>query len=408
MYRCFFLIFCSLSSVVIAGGFDNSGRPFSIIFADASMLQINVNAIQPRIDLHVSRSMGQGPSQPELTVDSIVSDYIDAMFGLHWHINDNLNCAAQWEQPFRFQTSYPDDQLSYQYDSGNVQSQVPAPIDSEYNSQSVTLACRIGIHFKHSAGAFSSSKLSLIAGPKYQTIKGRFSSDLSRFDQGEFDNYRAQLQGSDEWAYLIGLAYEIPELAFRVSVFFHNEIEHELTGQVDAPLPDLSGTLSHSLSGRTLTPKAVNFSLQSGIAEDWLAFLVLRWGDWSSVDEILVQAGPLSQQLDLFSNDTLNYEVGLGVKINDRLNLGGKFSSLIELNAPELPDGLDGVNLRNPQGDRYSLAFGGNYAFTSKLSLGLSASYYYLQNGRFSDSAYTVDLEASHAFVFSASLKYVF
>ena len=408
MLRLLLLTFWLLGTYAQAGGFDNSGRPFDIIFGDDNALQLNLKYIQPLIDLKVSREIGSGPAMPIVVVDEIVSDYVDGLFGFRWQVREGVNCAAQWEQPFRFQTRYPDDQLSYQADALDAQSQVSAPINSEYNSQSISLACRLAIHFKHDSAAFASSRLSLIAGPKYQFIEGRFSSDLSPSRMGMQDNYHAHLDGSKEWAYLLGLAYEIPELAFRLAVFFHNEVEHNLTGNAYAPAPDFSSTMSHPLRGKTVTPKAVHVSLQSGIAEDWLAFVNLRWGDWSSVDEILVEAGPLSQQLTLFANDTLNYEIGLGHKVNQRLNLGAQFASLIELNAPDLPDGLAGTNLRNPQADRYSLGVGGNYAFNSALKLGLAASYYYLQHGRFSDNAYTVELETSHALAMSASLLYVF
>lgn len=408
MLRLLLLTFCFSGALAYAGGFDNSGRPFDIIFGDDSAWLLNVKYIHPLIDLSVRRELGQGPSMPKVEIDEIVSDYEDVLIGLRWHASDRVNCAMQWEQPFRFHTSYPDDSLSYQSDSGDAASQVPAPIDSEYSSQSITIGCRIGVHFTHEADSFSFSRLSLIAGPKYQVIDGRFSSDLTSYDLGDQDNYRAQLNGSNEWAYLLGLAYEIPELAFRLSIFFHNQVEHRLTGEVYAPAPDLSSLLSASLRAKTVTPKALNVGLQSGIADNWLAFVNLRWGDWSSVDEIEVQAGNLSQQLSLFANDTLNYEIGLAVRMNDRLNLGGQFASLIELNEPNLPNKLSGTNLRNPQADRYSLSFGGNYLVSEKIKVGLSASYYYLQHGRFSDNAYTVKLETSHAFVFSGTLQYLF
>jgi long-subunit fatty acid transport protein len=231
---------------------------------------------------------------------------------------------------------------------------------------------------------------------------------LSAFDLGEIDNYQASLQGSDEWAYLLGMAYEIPELAFRMSLFFHNEVDHQLSGTVSAPLPDLSGNISHPVRANTLTPQSVHFNLQTGVTENWLVFLKLRWGDWSQLDKISLDAGPLSQELRLFSNDSLNYEIGVGVRVSERLNIGGQFASLVELGEPDLPEGLSGTNLRNPQGNRYSIGFGGKYKLTSRLKLGLFTSWFYLERGRFSDNAYTVELEPSQAFVFSGALNYVF
>ncbi len=207
---------------------------------------------------------------------------------------------------------------------------------------------------------------------------------------------------------MFGLAYEIPEIAFRASLFFHNEIHHDLSGQVEAPLPDFSNVVSERATGKTLTPKAVNFRIQSGVAEDWLAFMELRWGDWSSLDEMYVNAGNLSGGLVLFKNDTLNYKLGLGVKMTERLSLGGYVESYIDLNPPTIPQGIDGTNLRNPQADRYSIAFGGKYLLLENLSLALGGSYYYIEHGRFSDNTYTVELERSQAFAVGGTLTYLF
>jgi long-subunit fatty acid transport protein len=134
----------------------------------------------------------------------------------------------------------------------------------------------------------------------------------------------------------------------------------------------------------------------------------LRWGDWSSLDEMYVEAGNLSGGLVLFKNDTLNYKFGLGVKMNERLSLGGYIESYIDLNPPKTPIGIDGTNLRNPQADRYSIAFGGKYLLYNNLSLSLGGSYYYIERGRFSDKSYTVDLERSQAFAVGGTLIYMF
>ena len=80
----------------------------------------------------------------------------------------------------------------------------------------------------------------------------------------------------------------------------------------------------------------------------------------------------------------------------------------MDLNPPTTPRGIDGTNLRNPQADRYSIAFGGKYLFFEGLSLALGGSYYYIENGRFSDKSYTVNLDSSQAVAFAGTLAYMF
>lgn len=404
MFRISVVLFLSGCALVQAGGFDNSGRPFDIIFGEGAALKLNYKYIQPDILLSVKSGQASG----QVDVDNIVSPYEDAMLALRWQFHDSLHCAAQWEEPFRFQTAYPDDQLSYQADPADPQTQIPAPVHSNYASQSLTLACRGDLVFEHAFEAFRYSRLSLIAGPKYQFIEGSFSSDLSRYNEGAADNYRATLKGSGEWAYLAGIAYEIPELAFRLSVFFHNAIEHQLTGTASAPNANFTERIEQALRGKTLTPKSISLGLQTGLTDNWLLFLLLRWGEWSSVDEIDIEAGPLSQKLKMFTSDTLNYELGLGYRWNERVNLGVQLASYVELNEPPLPSGLDGVNLRNPQADRYTLAAGAVYALDSGLRISLGGAYTYIENGRFSDNAYTVLLERSHALTVSGAFEYRF
>lgn len=408
MFRILLLIFSSISTLTFAGGFDSSGRPFDIIFGEENELALSFSYLSPSVDLSVSRNQGDGLGLPSQDVSEITNDYFEPRVALRLIVNDQVNCAAQLERPFRFKTRYPDDKLTYLRDEDQANSQVVAPLESEYSSESLTVACSIRYDIDHESELFDKSFFTLIAGPKLQQIEGTFSSDLTEQDLGSFDNYRAELEGKREWGYMLGLAYEIPALALQASLFFHNEIHHDLSGTATAPSPDLSTTVSESVKSATVTPRALNFRLQSGIVENWLAFLELRWGDWSSVDELYVEAGDLSQELELFKNDTLNYKLGLGTQVSDRLSLGAYFESVIDLNPPSTPKGVDGTNLRNPQCKRYSVAFGGKYLLTSKLSVGLGASYYYISRGRFADSAYTVDLDRSQALAVAGNLNYRF
>jgi long-chain fatty acid transport protein len=391
-----------------AGGFDSSGRPFDIIFGDKNELRFSIYRIEPDVKMSASRTLGEGGLIAPSEVVDVVRGYNEALLGVRLVYNKQVHCALQFEQPFRYYTHYADDSLSYVPDSNNLSEQVAAPLESEYRSFSTTFACQYAVLFNPADSFFGSSRLSITLGPKYQTIEGVFSSDLSSQNLGEYDNYRAELNGSNEWGYIVGLAYEIPDIAFRVSLFYHPETQHKLSGKASAPVPDFSSLMAQGVHGNTLTPRALNLNIQSGFAQDWLIFAEIRWGDWTALDEIDLEAGPLSQTIDLFSNDTINYKIGLGYRVNERFSIGGYFASLFKIGNEDLPPGVDGTDLRNPESDRYSIGLGGAYKLNQHLGLKLGGSYYYLKQGRFADPYFTVDLERSSAFGVSGTIQYYF
>jgi len=401
------LLFAS-SVEVFAGGFDSSGQPFDIIFGEKHAVRFSLHYLEPAVDLEASRHSGEGQSSAPLDVSNMAKGYAEALLAFRYIVNERTRCATQLERPFRYFTRYQDDSLSYVPDSNNPTVHASAPVTSKYQSASVSLACSYSVPFSHSSSLFSTSKLSIIAGPKYQEVSGVFSSDTSASAMGDADNYVADLNGSKEWGYLIGLAYEIPDIAFRVSLFYHNEIHHDLAGIVMSPVPSQSARVTQSARAKTLTPQFVNLNIQSGIAEGWLAFAGFRWGDWTALDSINVDAGPLSQSIGLFSQDTLNYNFGLGYRVNESLTLGGYFASFLKLGAIDLPPGIDGEDIRNPESGRFSVGFGGKYEATKQLHLNLGGSYYHIEAGKFVDNDHTVELDTSYALGLGSSLTYHF
>jgi long-chain fatty acid transport protein len=402
-------ILCFFSVCSFAGGFDSSGQPFSILFGEKNAVRFSMNYIEPTLDINASRNLGDGRELPREDVGDLVAGYKEAMLGSRFIFNENIRCASQLEQPYRYNTRYGDDQLSYYSDENDFATRKLSPFESIYKSVSLSVACAYGIGFQHQSALFTNSKLSLIAGPKYQEMSGVFSSDLTPLSMGAEDNYQANLNGSKEWGYLLGMAYEIPEIAFRVSLFYHSEIHHDLGGNVIAPTSDLSSLVNQAVTAETLTPQSINFYLQSGLSEKWLAFLSMRWGDWSELDEIALEAGPsLSQTIDLFELDTLNYQFGFGYQLSDNLSLGGYFASLLSIGDEDLPEGVDGKDIRNPDNGRFSVGLGGRYMVSENLQLGFGASYFYMSAGKFVDNNYTVELDNSYALAVAGSMTYLY
>lgn len=82
-----------------------------------------------------------------------------------------------------------------------------------------------------------------------------------------------------------GLAYEIPEIAFRTELMYRSGTSHDASGGGTLQHP-LFGPVPVTAFGNGQLPQSVELKVQSGIAPGWLAFGSVRWTDWS-VNETL-------------------------------------------------------------------------------------------------------------------------
>jgi long-chain fatty acid transport protein len=134
---------------------------------------------------------------------------------------------------------------------------------------------------------------------------------------------RLDLEG-DGWGWRAGVAYEIPEYAFRASLMYYSEVKLDgVSGTVDltqvpSALNPLGGQVI-PVSGSTAMPDALELKLQSGIAQDWLAFGSVKWTDWSQIQTIpFYNSGTQITSLDLGYRDGWTVTGGIGHKFNDQ------------------------------------------------------------------------------------------
>lgn len=359
-------------SPVAAGGFDNTGRPFGIIFdgeGKAHELRWAFTRVLPDIRLSLRATQGTNPNN-ETRLDSLVPHYHHREWGLRWRLSEEVSCALRVEQPFRALVRYPDDRLTYRTVAGQT---AVAPVESRYDSESITTACRRDFNGE-------SHRLVVFAGPKHQQVAGFFSADLSDQPLGQTDNLSVNLNGGSEWGYIAGAAFELPDIAFRASLIYHNEIAYRLQGRSVTPVAGLPARVEAKAMSRTHSPQAWHLGLQSGIAQNLLLYLEAKWSEWSKVDEILVQDGVANPRLSLYQNDTLDVELGIVHRASERLRWGASYSSGIKLGGQNLPPGVDSENLRDPQGQRHTFTLGAKYWLGERLATDITVAANYLES----------------------------
>jgi long-subunit fatty acid transport protein len=161
--------------------------------------------------------------------------------------------------------------------------------------------------------------------------------DLRGLGYGALNGYSVDLGTDNKLGYVVGAAYEIPDIALRVALTYNSEIEHNFeTVETVGPFPFGAGKT------KVKTPQSVNLDFQSGIAKDTLIFGSIRWADWSSftlnpASFTAVSPGGL---IDL--EDTVTYTLGIGRKFNE--TWAGAFSLTYEDEANPLVSPLAPTN----------------------------------------------------------------
>ena len=135
-------------------------------------------------------------------------------------------------------------------------------------------------------------------------------------------NYEVDLATDLGTGFVLGAAFQIPEIALLARITFESEIKHSF--DVDESHLNLgAGTTTQSTSSATL-PQAVTLQLESGVSMSTLAYVNVRWVDWSEFSLSTshftdLDAGPLVY----FGKDTVSFEVGAGHMLNDQWSVGG-------------------------------------------------------------------------------------
>ncbi|MEL7212057.1 MAG: hypothetical protein AAGK92_05305 [Pseudomonadota bacterium] len=187
------------------------------------------------------------------------------------------------------------------------------------------------------------------------SLQGAVDTGRANFFAG--GGYSFEMEDSTEPVFLIGAAYEIPDIAFRLALTYHFETEHS----ADTKETILGQTYKGSVD--YVTPQSVNLDFQTGIAEDTLLTASYRWTEFSAVDVVPDFLGSDLVNLE----DGERYTIGIARRFND--NFAASATFLYE------PEGDDLVSPLGPTNGLRGLTLGAQYNKDNvKLSAGINYS----------------------------------
>ncbi|MEL6706556.1 MAG: outer membrane protein transport protein [Bacteroidota bacterium] len=261
-----------------AGGIDRSGQGIGVIFEDTgatgSYAQISLGSVDPE-----ANRAGGGQTDP-------LSQYNQGTIAVKKQLSDDLSLSFIIDQPFGVDVAYVDDPAGtppFLTFAGGL-----ATIDS--TAYTAILRYELDENF------------SVHGGIRGQEVSGNIVSA----------GVLSASSGLD-YGYLIGAAYERPDIALRVALTYNSAITSEFTGLET----DLGTFVTSATAFEVEFPASINLDFQSGIAADTLLFGSIRYVEWDGFNLTTPGVGEYVR----LNGDTTTYSLGVGRRINEQLSL---------------------------------------------------------------------------------------
>jgi long-subunit fatty acid transport protein len=279
------------TSSAVAGGLERTTQSMNVLFEEGRYLELGFSHTVPDITgtLVIFDSGNIAPSFSNLSA-SYKAD-----------LNDTWSYAVIFDQPYGADVAYPGT-------FGAPGAYPFAGSSAEVNSNAIS-----GIlQYNMGNGA------SVYGGLRAQSLQAE--AVLT-----PIPGYTIESNTDYQLGYLVGAAYERPDIALRVALTYHSEVTHEL---------DLTETGAVAIGGlETSTeevnmPQALNLEFQSGVAEDTLVFGSVRWVEWSEtvINPVAYQRAGQPRPLVFFEDDRITYTLGLGRRLNETWSILGSVS----------------------------------------------------------------------------------
>ncbi len=263
-----------------SAGIDRSGQSVGILFEKGNYAEYNFGRVSPKVS-GISTVYSGSANQNS---GDMSADYNQFGGAVKLQFNDSLSGAIIVDNPFGADVNYP---------AGTTYFARGATAD--LNTFAITGLVRYKMP----------SNLSVYGGIRYQTMDAKAAVPFVA-------GYTVTGDKDGAVGYVVGVAYEKPEIALRVALTYNSKIKHELATSESS----LAGPLSTTTT--ITTPQSFNLEFQSGVAKDTLVFGSVRWVEWSKFDITPTQYNFLTKggSLVAYRDDRITYALGVGRRLN--------------------------------------------------------------------------------------------
>ncbi|MEM1386974.1 MAG: outer membrane protein transport protein [Pseudomonadota bacterium] len=277
-----------LSGDAIAGGLDRSRQDIDALFEPGNYVEFSFATVSPS----VSGTQLPNPLTPDaldgLGSGDMAPGFGYAGFALKFAVNDKIDAAIIYDEPFGGSADYP------------VQPYFAQESNALVTSNALTTIGRYKF----------SDRFSAYAGFRAQTLDASVSIPF-------VGGYTAQSDSPLGFGFLAGVAYERPEIALRVALTYVSEISHDLTA-----VEQFGAGAAATTTLEVVTPQAVNLDFRTGINEKTLLFGGVRWANWGDFDITPVNyEAAVGRPILSYPDDYFTYSLGAARRITDSVAL---------------------------------------------------------------------------------------
>jgi len=262
------------TAVAQAGGVERSTQSVAILFEQGRYAELSFGHFDPTVEGAVGGgAIGSG---------DMAGSYNSWSLGYKMDIGERVALAMILDQPIGANVNYPGAPALGAYPL--------AGSTATLSSSAITALLRYKFE----------NNVSVYGGLRYETVHGEVSLP--------FLGYTLDTNHDSELGYVVGVAWEKPEIAARVALTYNSAITHDLES-VEA------GTVTPGFE--TEVPQSLNLEFQTGIAKDTLLFGSIRWVDWTAfVIDPPGYPAPLGNLVD-YASDRVTYNIGIGRRFNE-------------------------------------------------------------------------------------------
>lgn len=260
------------AGMATAGGLDRSGQSVDVLFESGNYGELSFGYIDPSVTGADAATNPTGDMAPAYAVLG---------FGVKMQLSDQFALAVVYDQPYGADVSYG---------AGSFYAGTTATL----SANAVTVLGKYNV----------TDRISAFGGAAFQTMSASAVLNAVLAPPGGYSVAADPASGA---GFVVGGAYEIPDIALRVALTYRSEITTTHDTLEGGLLP---GTMD------VTTPQSVNLEFQTGINPKTLVFGSVRWVDWSTFH----LSPSLVPNLVSYENDVMTYSLGVGRKITENLS----------------------------------------------------------------------------------------
>ncbi|WP_347313555.1 outer membrane protein transport protein [Defluviimonas sp. SAOS-178_SWC] len=267
-----------------AGGLERSAQSAAILFETGKYAEFSIGNVAPDVTGNLAGVFNSG---------NMLGSYTTFSLGYKQPLGDNLDLAVILDQPIGADVDYP---TSATYPLAGTTAQL--------DSMAVTGLVRYKMP----------SNVSVFGGVRLEYVEGTVNIRTAPPVGPIPVSYTLQTDRDYQAGYIVGIAWEKPEIAARIALTYNSAITHSLEMRESSTV-----TPSSVIRQDVEIPQSVNLEFQTGIAADTLLFGSVRWVDWTAfvIDPPIYNAVYPPRPLVSYNSDRVTYNLGIGRKFNE-------------------------------------------------------------------------------------------